>query len=235
MSTNIMIASNNVTVNGKKMNEVCLPKYITLVIADGSSDFSYEFLSDKNVIELTGPLESINKALEYFTPQFINIDRIDNNDQIKLLPKIPVNMFIRYIGPNVNLELFKNMYNIYLPTTVVWKTPTQTDNMINQSPDNDNFSTKTILAALAEQKNRITKGWSQQEYEPIKVFIVNNLDLIVKKFCTENDIYGLATFRALNRYCALKFSDEAYMNVLVEKHCSEKQRLKLEKLEKIDQ
>ena len=119
--TCVMVVSNAVVVNGKQLHEVLLPDVIDMVISDSDAKMSYEFLRNKKVCELTGPIESVNRALQFFTPHFINIDRIENDEQVKLLELIRSNTYIvviRHVSPSVNLSLFDDMHNVFLSTIV---------------------------------------------------------------------------------------------------------------------
>lgn len=115
----IMVVADHVTVNGKQLHEVLLPNEIDMVISDSSNEMSYKFLKDKKVCELTGPIESVNRALQFFTPYIVNIDAISNNEQIKLIPNNDLYLVtIRYINSNVDLSLLSDMNNVFLPTNI---------------------------------------------------------------------------------------------------------------------
>ncbi len=116
----IMVVADHVTVNGKQLHEVLLPNEIDMVISDSSNEMSYKFLKDKKVCELTGPIESVNRALQFFTPYIVNIDAILNNEQIKLIPNNDAYLVtIRYINSNVDLSLLNDMNNVFLPTNII--------------------------------------------------------------------------------------------------------------------
>jgi hypothetical protein len=227
----IVLADNAIGVNGKKLNEVSLPDVIDRVIA-GSSTASYEFLRNKNVIELTGELNDINRALVFITPKFINIDRIDNDEQIANIPKAYMTI-IRYVTPEVNMELFGSRNDLYLPTRNLLKKKTTTQQG-ETAPREQLVSSEDVLDILIKHRDSMLHNKGLTGYELVRKSIAENIDVIIRDFCSKNDMYSLAKFRAFNRYCALRIVDFDKMNELTNLYCSEKQYIKLEKMEKIN-
>jgi hypothetical protein len=222
MFTRVTVINNNFFVNGKKLHEVALPDCIDCVVANSGPDTSYEFLRNKNVLELTGPLESVNRALEYFTPRYINIDRIDSDEQVNKIPKTQ-NVMVRYIGPDVNIDLFRNRHDVYLSA-------------LSLSEKNETIPlSKQMLIRLdshlnyLERTNKLPSGLDET-----KQLLSGNLDNIIKDFCSLNDMYGLAKFINLSRYSFLKFANQDLIDKIIDANCTPKQKEKIIKLKSIN-
>lgn len=255
MSVNIVVLTDAITVNGKKLHEVSLPDCIDRVLAGAGPNMSYEFLRGKKVIELTGPLECINRALEFFTPTFVNIDRIDNDEQIKTLHSHQHITLVRYVGPKVNPELLKCVWNAYVSGDQITICKVEVKNQtppdmppvlpkigndfkfvpLGVVPEKPPVCSQKMLGVLVACYTDMMKNDNvPKNIGPCKELMAENLEDIVKDFCAKNNMYDLAKFRALNRFGILKFTDFDKMNELTKLHCSPKQAAKLAKLEEIN-
>ena len=233
MSTNVYVSDRDITVNGKNLHEVILPECVDRVIA-GSSCMSYEFLKNKKVVEVCGKLDGVNQALRYFTPRFINIERIDNDDQVSKIPTGYV-VVIVYVSSNVNLELFNNRYDIFLsPARIPFSNKTTPTKCVVKNEVKVRVTSAELLSELQQVfKDFVKTNKIPDTLEEIKTVLAVNVEEIVKDCCKYNNMYELTKLKNINKYTLFKFCEQKVLDDLADKYCTAKQRKKLDKLDSI--
>lgn len=199
MTVTIVVTSENVLVNNKKLHEVSLPECINTVFADGGPDMSYEFLRGKKVFELAGSLNNINTAIKYFTPALVNIDKIEKNDQIPEIPFVD-KVIIRYISPQVNLDLFNNRYNIFISHRAIKQPQITIVDYFKQFEEFYSvYKTRNVIPeGLAEWKSKVVP----QMRNLIEAAQIENNSLIKLWSTNQHKILGLIPQDEFDSYCS---------------------------------
>jgi len=191
-----VVVSDEVTVNGLKLNEVTIPEHVDLVNIT-NPDMSCKFLEHHIVIRLIGTFAGIKQALKYFRPVIVDVARIDTDDQIADIPTGQLTI-VRDVAPNVNWKLFG-------PDTFL--------------PNKPRLSGKEVFELCQTLAHGFIMGTAPTNAGAIKATILDNLDSAIADFAKTGDMDSIAKLETWNKWILVKFTTDDHMKEIIAKHC----------------